>query len=45
MHSLVRELDEYFLMRSLAMEQNHDLLTVGTLPLASTTVDILRMLV
>ena len=45
MRSLVRELDEYSLMMSLAMEQNHDLLTVDILPLASMTVDILRMLV
>ena len=43
--SLVRVLDEYSLMMSLAMEQNHDLLTVDTIPLANTTVHILRMLV
>ena len=43
--SLVRVLDEYSLMMLPAMDQSHDLLTVPIVPLVSTTVSTLMMLV
>jgi len=43
--ALVEELEEYFWITSTATGENHDLLTVTTMGLVSTTVTILPMLV